>query len=183
MTLKEIQKINRLEELNGHYYPMPEDVYDWIPVEYRVAQGFSFKRLLGVCVSLWLFVGTIKGLMNPDIPAENVWASIPLFVMALLIFVFSVSPHLHVEKDSQIIEATVKKVEKHNLYFLGRKYVVHIVTLFVPSMKREVIAHLQKKASEGTHIVIVKNKNYHFFIHMNEYYVPKYISEDEKNNC
>lgn len=179
ITMKELQKINRLEELEMYYYQIPEHVYDNIPIEYIIKEKFTLKKLLGIVISLYLFFGAIIELIiKSDFQLEKVCAAIPLIVIAVLIFSLTVSPHLHVEKDSQIIEAEVRKIERKNLFVLGHKYVVSLVTLYIPSLKREVIAHIEK-TQEGKHIVIVKKKNYHFFVHMNFYYIPKYVYEDK----
>lgn len=173
MTIEDIREINRLEPLRGCYYPIPEEIYGWVPIEYRYKKKFSLKNLIGVVISILIFVGTTVQLFQPDVALEYKFAAIPLYVIALLIFVISTSSNLYIEEDTPIVEGEVRKVEEVIIY-LNRKFIYHIADVYVPVINRVIKVCVHKDARIGTHILMVNKKNSRFVIHMSDEYSQKY---------
>lgn len=166
----------KIEELEGCYYQIPEYVYYRIPVEYKVVQRFSFKKLITACISLFVFVSTFRYLIKDGFQIKSVCSSFPIFVISIFIFYCSVfARKLYIAKDSQIIEAEVKNVEVYKL----RNGFTYIATMYVPSVKKEVRVNFGQSVTAGRHVVIVKYPNYIFFIKMHDNYVPRYMSENQ----
>jgi len=167
------RKVNRIEELEGCYYTIPEYVYYRIPVKYKVGGKFTPKKFPIAFISLLFFSLIIKYLSGVNFEITACCAMFPLLLIALAVFLNAVLPKdPFVTKDSQIIEAEVKDVEIRR----SGRYTLHIAALYIPSVDKTVKVYFGQPVSEGEYAVIVRQKNTLTFIRMHDNYVPEYNS-------
>lgn len=162
------RKVNRIEELEGLYYPISEYIYYRVPVEYKVGKKFTAKKLPAACISFFVFVYIIKYLSEVDFEITQCCAMFPLFLILLAVFLNAVLPRdPFVTKDSQIVEAQVTDVKSYRTRF----GLCHIATLYVPVLNKKVEVGLN--AAAGSHVIIVRQNNTLTFVKMHGNYVPE----------
>jgi len=168
-----IQNSNRIDELEGCYYQIPEYVYYRIPVDYTVGSRFTFKKLVIAGISLFIFVSIIKYMSEVGFKIEVCCAMFPLLLITSAVFLSSVLPKdPRVTKDSLIVEAEVVDVEIRR----SGRYTFHVATLYIPSADKKVKVYFGQSVTAGRYVVIVRQKNTLTFIKMHNNYIPEYIS-------